>query len=149
MFLTTLDFFLSNFIKGTISSTPNWIGTYQMDNLCLITTCCCLTNQVKIFQTGYNQLQVSGSAVGSCTGFLSTITLTLTTPTGFQAAVTWSGQTIRMLLGQDSSSITFVNVNYPYCSATALRTSYNAGNIQSMNLGLIIFILLITIVIMK
>jgi hypothetical protein len=132
-------------MKGTISSTPNWIGTFLMDNACDTSTCCCLSNQIILSKTTNNQLQITGSVTGQCNGLSSTISLTQSIPTSFQTVLTWSGETIRLQLGQDNSYLSFVNTNNAYCSATALRTSYNAGSMKSMNFGLVMFILLITI----
>ncbi|CAF3233953.1 unnamed protein product [Rotaria socialis] len=73
---------------GAISSTPNWIGTFLMDGECDTTRCCCLSNQVKFFQTTNNQLQMTGSATGMCTGSPTTIFLTIPMPTSFQILTT-------------------------------------------------------------
>ncbi|CAF1201321.1 unnamed protein product [Rotaria sordida] len=130
---------------GTISSTPNWIGTFLMDNACDTSSCCCLTNQVTLSQVTNNQLQITGSITGLCTIFSSPITLIQSMPTGFQVFITWSGETIRLQLGQDNSYISFVNIKHGKCSTTGLRTSYSSGSMKSMNLGLVMFILSIII----
>ncbi len=137
------------FIKGSISSTPNWIGTFQMDNGCDTSSCCCLSNQITVSQTTNNLMQITGSVTGVCTSISSPISLTLSIPTSFQTSFTWSGETIRLQLGQDNSYLSFVNIRRGLCSASALRTSYNAGSMKSMNSGLVMFILPITIGIMK
>jgi hypothetical protein len=94
-------------------------------------------------------LQITNSVSGQCTGLPSTIVLTLPLPTIFQTLITWAGDPIRVQLGQDNSYLSFVDLNRPYCSSTAVRTSFSAGSMKSMNLGLVMFILLITIGIMK
>ncbi len=120
-----------------------------MDNQCDTTQCCCFTNQITFTQPSNNLLQIAGSVTGQCAGFTPTVALTQSIPAGFQAVITWSREPIRLLLGQDNSYVSFVNLNRGFCSATALRTSYNAGSMKSMNLVLVISILLITIGIMK
>ncbi|CAF1278734.1 unnamed protein product, partial [Adineta steineri] len=112
---------------GTVSSTPNWIGTYQMDNACDTSICCCYTNQVFFSQITSNQLQISGSVTGACTGSSSTATLTLSMPSTFQTLLIWSTETIRLQLGQDNSYISFVNTARGSCSTSGMRTSYNTG----------------------
>ncbi|CAF1112657.1 unnamed protein product [Adineta steineri] len=110
---------------GTVSSTPNWIGTYQMDNACDTSICCCYTNQVFFSQITSNQLQISGSVTGACSGSSSTATLTLSMPSTFQTLLIWSTETIRLQLGQDNSYISFVNTARGSCSTSGMRTSYN------------------------
>ena len=116
-----------------------------MDNACDTTLCCCFTNQVTLSQATSNQLQITGSVTGQCASLPSTTTLTQSMPTGFQALVNWSGETIRLQLGQDSSYISLVNTKRGACSITGLRTSYNAGSMKSTNLALIMGILSIII----
>jgi hypothetical protein len=101
-----------------------------------------------MFTTSGNQLQITGSVTGQCSSFSSSVSQTAPLTTGFQTTFSSSGQTIRLQLGQDSQYVSYVNLNAPLCSGSALRTSYNAGNMKSMNLGLIVFILSITVGIM-
>ena len=135
------------FIAGTTATTPSWIGTFRMDNACDTRSCCCLTNQVTLSQAVNNQLQIIGSVTGVCTGLPSTVTLTQSIPTGFQALITWSGETIRLQLGQDSSYISLVNIQHGLCSTTGLRASYSSDSVKSTHLGLAIYILSIISVI--
>jgi hypothetical protein len=93
-------------------------------------------------------MQIIGSLAGQYGSAPSTISLTEPMPTGFQALLTLYGVTYRFQLGQDSSYISDVDIDYPYCSASALRTSYNCVNMKNTNLGLVMFILSITIGIM-
>ena len=67
-----------------------------MDNGCDTTTCCCLTGQITLSQTTNNQMRISGSITGQCTGFSSPITLTTSIPTTYQTTFSWSGETIRL-----------------------------------------------------
>ncbi len=121
-----------------------------MDNTCLITSsCCCLINQITLTQTVGNQMQLTGSVTGQCLGTSSPFIVTESMPIGFQTTFLWNGETVLLLLGQDNSFLAFVNTINGYCSATAFRTSYNGGSMKSMNLGIMIFILLILIVIIK
>jgi hypothetical protein len=136
-------------LKGTISSTPIWKGTYQMDNMCDTTLCCCLSNKIVISKTINNQIQLSGSASGTCNGLSTSVALVETMPTSFLLLLEWYGQTIRVILGQDNSYIAFVNSNVGYCSGTALRTSYNTGRMNTINLYLTISMLLILISIIE
>ncbi len=109
---------------GIISSTPNWTGTFLMDNGCLLSSsCCCLYNQITLNKTSVNQIQITGSVIGQCTNIGSTASITLALPTTFQTGFFWGSAAIRLQLGQDNSYLAFVNTANPYCSATALRTS--------------------------
>lgn len=136
------------FIAGPTATTPNWIGTFRMDNACDTRSCCCLTNQVTLSQVTNNQLQITGSVTGVCNG-LSTVTLTPSMPTGFQALIQWSTETIRLQLGQDSSYISLVNIQHGLCSTTGLRASYSSDSMITTNVGLATHILSIIILIIK
>jgi hypothetical protein len=96
-----------------------------MDNGCDTTVCCCLTNQITLTQITGNQLQIAGSVTGQCALFGSTVTITISIPTGFQTGFFWGTEPIRLQLGQDNSYLSFVNTGtgHAVCSATALRTS--------------------------
>jgi len=119
-----------------------------MDNGCDTTQCCCFTNQITLIEPN-NVLQLSSSVTGQCTGYPSNVILTTPIVTIFQTLITWTGDPIRLQLGEDNSYLSFVDLNRPYCSSTAVRTSFNGGSKKNMNLGLVMFILLITIGIMK
>ncbi len=136
-------------IKGILSSTPNWIGTFLMDNQCDTTACCCLSNQITLTQTVGYQMQIAGSTIGQCALFGSAISIIVPMSTSFQIDFLWGTETIRLQLGQDNSYLSFVNIYHGGCSATAVRTSYNVGSMKSMNMGNIMFILLILIGIMR
>ncbi|UJR18534.1 hypothetical protein I4U23_005440 [Adineta vaga] len=131
---------------GTITSTSNWIGKFQMDDACDRSVCCCFTNEIILSQKTSNQLQVSGNVAGICTNVPSTLILAQTMPTGFQTYISWYRDTLRFRLGQDSSYISIVNIGHGACSASGLRISYNSGYMIYMNVYLIIFILIITII---
>lgn len=109
---------------GVVSSTPNWTGTYLMDEGCVVTpSCCCYFNQIRLNQTSINQLQITGSVIGSCTGIGSSSSIIIPLPTTFQTGYFLGLQGIRLLLGRDNSYLSFINTASPYCSATALRIS--------------------------
>jgi hypothetical protein len=136
---------------GTISSTPNWTGTFLMDNGCDTTVCCCLSNQITLTQITGNQIQITGSVNGQCASVGSTVTLVAPIPTGFQTGFFWGIEPVRLQLGQDNSYLSFVNTGTGQagCSATALRISENGGSLKSINMIMVIFILLINIFIVK
>ncbi|UJR07298.1 hypothetical protein I4U23_011586 [Adineta vaga] len=133
------------FVRGEVSSTPNWIGTFQMDSSCDTSTCCCFTNQIFLIQTSSNLLQLNGSLSGRCIGSTSLVSYALSMPTNYAVAFTWFGQAIRVILSQDNSYLALVDNNVGYCSGTALRTSYSNSRINSVNLPLMIFMFLIII----
>jgi hypothetical protein len=120
-----------------------------MDNQCDTTACCCLSNQITLTQTIGYQMQIAGSAIGQCALFGSAISLIVPMSTSFQIDFSWATETIRLQLGQDNAYVSFVNIYHGRCSATAVRTSYNGGSMKSMNMGNIMFILLILIGIMR
>jgi hypothetical protein len=143
--LVIIDVFFSIFVEGTKSSTPNWIDTFRMDDACDMDTCCCLTNEVRLSKTDHHAIRMTGNTTGQCGNLSSTFSITEQMPTGFRTYVQLYGQIYRFQLGQDSSYISSVNANHAYCSSNGLRASYNAANMESMNLDLIMFILLITV----
>jgi hypothetical protein len=119
-----------------------------MDNQCDTTACCCLSNQITLTQTA-GQMQIAGSATGQCALIGSTVSLLVPMSTSFQIDFLWGTETIRLQLGQDNAYVSFVNIYHGRCSATAVRTSYNGGSMKSMNMGMVMFILLISISIMR
>jgi hypothetical protein len=118
-----------------------------MDKTCDRSLCCCLSNKIIISKTINNQIQLSGSASGACLDSSTSVSLIQTMPTTFLLFFEWYGQTIRVILGEDNSYLAFVNSNVGYCSGTALRTSFNGSRMNSINIGLTIFMLLIVILI--
>jgi hypothetical protein len=130
---------------GTISSTPNWIGTYQMDGSCDTSQCCCLINQIFVSEPN-TQILISGAVTGICANLPSTVALTAPIPTtSFQVLLSWYGEVLRFQLGQDNNYLSLVNINYPYCSATAVRLSYSHGTRIKIHWDLFLFSLLIII----
>jgi hypothetical protein len=96
-----------------------------------------------------NAFQISGPVIGQCAGFTPIVSLTQALPVGFQTTITWSGEPIRVQMGLDNAYVALVDLNRAFCSTSAVRVSYNGGSMKNMNLGLVMFILLITIGIMK
>jgi hypothetical protein len=72
-----------------------------------------------------NQLQIAGNVTGQCSTVGSSVTLIAPLSAGFQTGFFWGSEPIRLLLGQDNSYLSFLNlgVGQAGCSATALRTS--------------------------
>ncbi|UJR38739.1 hypothetical protein I4U23_031404 [Adineta vaga] len=133
------------FVRGETSSTPNWVGTYQIDSSCDTSTCCCFTNQILLTTTSSSLLQLNGTLSGRCVGSSNVVSYAVTMPTNFALGFTWYGQTLRVILSQDSSYLTLVDNTVGYCSGTALRTSYSKSQINNINLSLMIFMILIII----
>lgn len=108
---------------GVISTVPTWPGTFLMDSACqtIPSSCCCLNNLIIVNTTYTSQLTLSGNAYGQCASY--SVSLATTSINGFQATFIWNSEAIRLILGQDSSSIAVINTARPYCSATALRRS--------------------------
>jgi len=96
-----------------------------------------------------NAFQIEGPVIGQCASFTPIVALTQPLPVGFQTTITWANEPIRVQLGQDNAYVALVDLNRAFCSTSAVRVSYNGGSMKSMNLGLVMFILLITIAIMK
>ncbi|CAF1045328.1 unnamed protein product [Adineta steineri] len=130
---------------GTIATSPNWVGTYELDTSCDLTACCCLSNQLTMYTTSSNQIQVIGTLAGICTNVLASVSYAQTAPTGFTLSFPWSGAAIRIIMGQDNSYIGYVVGSNGYCSGTGLRTSFSHTNINNINIYLILSLLLITI----
>lgn len=131
----------------TSSSTPNWIGTFQMDGSCVTATCCYFTGEVASSQITNNQLQISGQVADACVSSTYTNVLTFTNATTFQTQYNSSTITIRLRLGADSSYISFVNLKQAVCGANGLRTSYNIGSTTVMNLMLVVLVSFLTLAI--
>ncbi|CAF3808301.1 unnamed protein product, partial [Rotaria sordida] len=119
---------------GTISSTPNWIGTFLMDNACDTSSCCCLTNQVTLSQVTNNQLQITGSITGLCTIFSSPITLIQSMPT----AGSTFGEQLVLLSSAFPDSLTytlgydFYGTSIAMCKSTSFL--YFAGGVMALTL---------------
>ncbi|CAF1088989.1 unnamed protein product [Adineta ricciae] len=133
------------FVRGDISSTPTWVGTYQVDSSCDSSTCCCFTNYIYLTTTSASLLQLNGTLSGRCVGSSNVVSYAMTMPTNFALGFTWYGQTLRVILSQDSSYLAMVDNTVGYCSGSALRTSYNASRINHVNSGLMMLILFILI----
>ncbi|CAF1373827.1 unnamed protein product [Adineta ricciae] len=132
-------------VRGDISSTPTWVGTYQVDSSCDSSTCCCFTNYIYLTTTSASLLQLNGTLSGRCVGSSNVVSYAMTMPTNFALGFTWYGQTLRVILSQDSSYLAMVDNTVGYCSGSALRTSYNASRINHVNSGLMMLILFILI----
>ncbi len=128
---------------GTIFEQANWVGTYQTDNACDTSSCCCLATQLVVTEPS-SQIKITAGVTGVCNNLPSYLSITQSIPSGFQLTLTWAGQILRFQLGEDSSFISIVNINYPYCSSSALRTSYSHANRKQIHWSFILFTLLIT-----
>ena len=111
---------------------PNWLGTFNIDDSCDQSQCCCLTEQATITKANDAQLLVTANVSGvPCHEQLNgstTIAVFIPIPTdksGFQITTNFLGTNNRFTLNSDSQYIANVNLQYPKCSGSAHRINSN------------------------
>ena len=135
---------ISLLLVGTfaaVSDSPNWIGTFNVDESCDQNECCCLAEQATITTATENQLLVSANVGGvPCHDQLNgstTVSVLLPRPTGldgYQISTNFLGTYNRFTLSSDSQYIAHVNLQYPRCSGMARRVASNwVGTFQLDN----------------
>ncbi len=132
--------------SGSVStSTPHWIGTYNIANNCDQRTCCCIVGKLVISSAGANSVRVQCSFAGdACPSAGLSLDETIPTPNGYTTQVAFMGNPIRVTLSEDSRSIQFTNSMFPSCSDTATKSGAISGS--QINMGLLsLFVGLITI----
>jgi hypothetical protein len=114
------------------ASSPDWIGTYNVDDSCYQAECCCLSQHATISKINDAQLLVSASVAGvPCREQLNgstTISELLPIPTdknGYQLTTNFLGTTNRFTLSADNQYIANVNLQYPKCSGMARKVKSN------------------------
>lgn len=114
------------------ADTPNWLGTFTIDNSCNQNECCCLTEQATITQVSDTQLLVTANVSGvPCREQLngsSTVAVLIPVPadkSGFQLTTNFLGTDNRFTLSSDSQYIANVNLQYPKCSGSGSRVMAN------------------------
>lgn len=115
-----------------LADSPNWLGTFNVDESCDQNECCCLVEQATITAATDNQLLVSANVGGvPCHDQLNgstTITALLPQPTaqsGYQISTNFLGTYNRFTLSSDSEYVAHVNLQYPKCSGMARRVLSN------------------------
>lgn len=107
------------------TTTSGWAGIYQVTSTCDTSSCCCLTGEVSVTQAG-STVHARGSLTGACgstsTGTPLFFTIDLDTSTASSASFIFFGQPFTGSLSGNVLSLT--NVNFPQCSATAVRSSF-------------------------
>ena len=114
------------------SDSPNWLGTFIIDESCNQNECCCLSEQATITKVSDTQMLVSGNVAGvPCQQQLNgstTISVPLPIPSdknGYQLTTNFLGTLNRFTLNGDSQSIANVNLQYPRCSGMGRRANNN------------------------
>ncbi len=114
------------------TSSPDWVGTYNIDSSCYEPECCCLSEQVTISKLSATTFSISASVAGApCQEQLNgstTITVMLPVPTdknGYQITTNFLGTNNRFTLSADSQNIANANLQYPKCSGMARKTKTN------------------------
>ena len=114
------------------ADSPNWLGTFIVDNSCNENDCCCLSEQATITKANDAQLLVTANVSGvPCREQLNgstSIAVLIPIPTdksGFQITTNFLGTDNRFTLNSDSQYIANVNLQYPKCSGMARRISSN------------------------
>jgi hypothetical protein len=115
-----------------IANSPNWLGTFSIDDSCDQNECCCVTEQATITKASDSQLLISTNVAGvPCQEQLNgstTIAVLMPIPkdkSGFQITTRFLGTYNRFTLNDDSQSIANVNLQYPRCSGIGRRVSSN------------------------
>ena len=114
------------------ADSPNWLGTFVIDDSCDRNQCCCLSEQATITKISETQFLVTGNVDGiPCQQQLNgsrSVSVTIPIPTdksGYQITTPFLGTMNRFTLNADGQSIAHVNLQYPKCSAMARRAQSN------------------------
>jgi hypothetical protein len=125
--------FLISLVHVCLSaSSPEWIGTYEINNSCNQEECCCVAEQAIITKPSDTELLVTANVAGvPCREQLNgstTVAVLFPIPqdkNGYQITMNFLGTDNRFTLSADSQYIANVNLQYPKCSGMAQRVSSN------------------------
>mgnify|MGYP001092208448 FL=1 len=113
-------------------NTPNWLGSFTLDDSCNQLECCCLAEQATISKASDTQYLVTAGVAGvPCREQLNgstTVAVLVPIPqekNGFQLTTTFLGTQNRFTLNSNSDYIANVNLQSPRCSGMARRTASN------------------------
>lgn len=111
---------------GGSGSAPSWVGTYHAGSQCNQATCCCLTGDITVSESGSDAL-VSGGVTGQC-GSATRTTITVPYPTSNSFTTTLpGGDQATFTLSGDGTTITEMDSSSLQCGGTATRVSNGAS----------------------
>ena len=111
---------------GGGGGTPSWTGTYRAGSQCNQASCCCMTGDITVSESGSNAI-VSGGVTGQC-GSTTQTTIVVPYPTSNSFTTTLAGgDQATFTLSGDGNTITEVDGSSPQCGGTATRVSNGAS----------------------
>ena len=128
---------------GGVSGAPSWIGTYCAGTECSQTSCCCMTGDITVSESGSNAI-VTSSVTGQC-GSTTQTTLTAPYPTSNSFTTTLpGGDQATFTLSSDGNTITEVDSSAPQCGGTATRVSNGASSNSAVDTKVILTIVFVS-----
>ena len=107
---------------------PSWIGSYRAGSQCNQATCCCLTGDITVSESGSDAI-VSGGVAGQCGSTTRTSIVVQPYPTSSSFTTTLpGGDQATFTLSSDGNTITEVDSSSPQCGGTATRVSNGASS---------------------
>ncbi|CAF0775869.1 unnamed protein product [Adineta steineri] len=104
---------------GGGSETPNWTGTFVVQNRCDKISCCCPANEIILSSASANTLRIQSRF--TCFDATFWLNDTIQTPSGFSTTLLLAGDPIHTTISQDSRTIQLNNAVSPECSEVAVR----------------------------
>ncbi|UJR12490.1 hypothetical protein I4U23_016665 [Adineta vaga] len=104
---------------GGSSETPNWIGTFFVQNRCDKFSCCCPAREIILSSVNTNKLLIQSQFTCPDATFLLNETIPI--PSSFSTILFFFGDPIEITLSQDSRTIQLNNAASSECSEIATR----------------------------
>ena len=120
---------------------PSWTGTYRAGSQCSQATCCCLTGDITVSESGSDAL-VSGGEIGQCGSSTQTTFVVQPYPTSNSFTATLpGGDQATFTLSSDGNTITEVDSSAPQCGGTATRVSNGASVSSAVDAKVIVMVI--------
>ncbi|CAF0844330.1 unnamed protein product [Adineta steineri] len=136
---------------GGSSETPNWTGTFVVQNRCDKISCCCPANEIVLSSASTSTLRIQSRF--TCFDATFWVNDTIQTPSGFSTTLLLAGDPIHITISQDSRTIQLNNAVSPECSEVAVRngplSSSATGGISAATINLTFVSLLVGSIIIK
>ncbi|CAF1204195.1 unnamed protein product [Adineta steineri] len=136
---------------GGGSATPNWTGTFVVQNRCDKISCCCPANELILSSASANTLRVQSQF--TCPDATFPLNDIIQTPSGFSTTLLWAGDLVHITISQDSRTIQLNNAVSPECSEVVVRNepqpTSTTGGTSSATINLTFVPLLVGLIIIK
>ncbi|CAF1136863.1 unnamed protein product [Adineta steineri] len=104
---------------GGGSETPNWTGTFVVQNRCDKISCCCPANGIILSSATADTLRIQSQF--TCPDATFSLNDIIPTPSGFSTTLLFAGDPIHVTISQDSRTIQLNNAVSPECSEVVVR----------------------------